>query len=66
MAEKIHLQLFPQLFNIGWDFAITSNGPYVVEVNVKLPCMFQTQCGGIRELYETWMYPYAMRKYRRS
>lgn len=60
LATETHLKLFPNLFNIGWDFAITESGPVVVEVNVKLPCMFQAQCGGIRRVLETWLRPLSL------
>lgn len=58
LALQAH-RLCPQLFGVGWDVAITVNGPLIVEGNVQY-ALFQPVCGGLRPVMESRLRPAAL------
>ena len=57
MSIEIRRKLFPEVFNIGFDIAITPSGPVMIEANVS-SCFFQrTSAGGLRPIMNTWLRP---------
>lgn len=49
----------PQMFGVGWDVAITGDGPLIVEGNVQY-ALFQPICGGLRPIMESRLRPAAL------
>lgn len=49
----------PHMFGIGWDVAITADGPLVVESNVQY-AISQPICGGLRPVMDCWLRPVAL------
>lgn len=57
MVLDIRKKLFPEVFNIGFDVAITPHGPVMIEANVS-SCFFQrASAGGLRPLMNSWLRP---------
>lgn len=46
----------PHMFGIGWDVAITKDGPLIVESNVQY-AISQPICGGLRFVQDCWLRP---------
>ena len=51
---------FSRINGLGFDVAITENGPLVVEINPFFS-LFQPQCGGVRKMYYKRYLPQALR-----
>lgn len=54
LVEKLH-PLFYGMVSVGWDIAITENGPIVLEGNTS-PCskMAQMANGGLKQRWNSW------------
>ncbi len=51
LAIKCHRQI-PEIFTIGWDFAVTANGPILIEGNDGWdPDVTQLVHGGVRDIW---------------
>lgn len=58
LVRRIH-QGCPEIFGIGWDVAITPDGPLIIESNVCF-AIFQPICGGLRDVMEKRLRPLAL------
>lgn len=57
LAYKAHA-LFPHTYSIGWDIAITSNGPLIIEANVAWGFInIQIVNGGLRHVLDCELRP---------
>lgn len=61
LCIKAHETCCPELFCVGWDIAITPDGPILLEANPHSG-VIQSPCGGIRRVYENWLKPLAINR----
>lgn len=61
LCIKAHRTCCPSLFCIGWDIAITTDGPILIEINPHTG-LIQSPCGGMRHVYETYLKPLAIKQ----
>jgi hypothetical protein len=57
LTMELRRKLFPEVFNIGFDVAITPHGPVMIEANVRSGFFLRASAGGLRPIMNCWLRP---------